>query len=239
MIQREIIIICSFIILVSQSCESFLSDPKTLPQIDYSGQIDSIVDIDGNVYRTIGIGSQIWMSENLKTSRLNDGTIISQIKDDSIWQYPGRMPAICWYNNDSINYSKTYGFLYNSFTVDTKLLCPKGWHVPTDPDWNILIDYLGGIEKAGGKLKDDDSNLWSDPNHSYVNDIGFFALPGGRRRHIEGKFSDINDIGCWWTSTSKNEFYAYARLIYHDNTLISKIESNKRDGLSVRCIKNN
>jgi uncharacterized protein (TIGR02145 family) len=142
------------------------------------------VDIDGNVYKTIGIGSQIWMSENLKTSKLNDGTIISQIKDDSIWQYHNRMPAICWYNNDSINYSKTYGFLYTGFSVDTELLCPTGWHVPSDSDWDILTDFLGGDEKAGGKLKDDDSNLWSDPNHSFVNDIGFFAMPGGRRRHI-------------------------------------------------------
>lgn len=239
MCQRLIILILSFIILVSQSCESFLSEPKTLPQIDYSGQIDSIVDIDGNVYRTIGIGSQIWMSENLKTLRLNDGTRISLIKDDSIWQYHDRIPATCWYNNDSVHFSKPFGLLYNGFVVSTDLLCPTGWHVPSEGDWNTLTNFLGGSEKAGGYLKDYCSNLWSDPNYCYVDNIGFFALPGGRRNHFGGRFYDINDIGYWWTSSSKNEFYAYARRIFHYETSISRSESNKRDGYSVRCIKDN
>jgi uncharacterized protein (TIGR02145 family) len=197
------------------------------------------VDIDGNVYGTIGIGSQIWMSENLKTSRLNDGTRICLIKDDSIWQYHDRIPATCWYNNDSVHFSKPYGLLYNGFVVSTDLLCPTGWHVPSDSDWDILTEFLGGYEKAGGKLKDYNSNLWSDPNHCYVNDIGFFALPGGRRDHFGGRFYDINDIGYWWTSSSKNELHAYSRRIFHYDTWISKTESNKRDGFSVRCIKNN
>jgi uncharacterized protein (TIGR02145 family) len=217
-------------------CEGFLSGPSNQLTVDYTGQIDTVFDINGNAYKTVGIGSQIWMAQNLRSDRLNDGTIIPQIKSDSIWNGNYHI-AYCWYNNDSIYNSKIYGALYNYYIVKSELLCPIGWHVPSNSEWNTLVNFLGGTEKAGGKLKDYFTPYWSDPNVCNVNNFGFAAQPGGRRSHIKGQFNNIRDQGYWWTSTSKNEFYSYSWSMYNSNTLISRNESSNRDGESVRCIK--
>ena len=203
---------------------------------DYTGQIGQISDIQGNVYKTIGIGSQIWMAENLKATRLNNGTLIPQIKSDSIWAF-NRYIAFCWYNNDSINNARIYGALYNFFTVRTGLLCPTGWHIPQDSDWTILVDFLGGTEKAGGKLKDYYTSYWSEPNVCLVNNYGFSALPGGRRSSYLGRFEEIRERGYWWTSTLTNDSAVYVRGMYNDNTTIGTYVSTYRKGYSVRCIR--
>ena len=217
-------------------CESFLFEPSNQLTVDHTGEIDTVYDINGNAYKTVGIGSQIWMAKNLRSNRLNDGTIIPQIKSDSIWNGNHHI-AYCWYNNDSIYNSKIYGALYNYYTLKSELLCPIGWHVPSNSEWTILVNFLGGAEKAGGKLKDYFTPYWSDPNICYANSFGFAARPGGRRSHIKGKFSNISDQGYWWTITSKSEFYSYSWLMYNSNTQISRNESSNRDGASVRCIK--
>jgi len=222
---------------VAHSCENFLSTPEENGQFpDYSGQIDTIFDIDGNSYRTVGIGSQIWMGENLRTRRLNDGTLIPEVLSDSIWDFNPH-PAFCWYNNDSVYNKNIYGALYNYYSVNSELLCPIGWHVPKDSEWTVLVSFLGGSEKAGGKLKDYFSSFWRDPNNCYVNDYKFFALPGGRRISYLGKFMNLRYEGHWWTSTSINDFNAYSRTIYYNNTHIYRHESNNGNGFSVRCIK--
>jgi uncharacterized protein (TIGR02145 family) len=221
---------------VTCSCENYLVTPSNQPSPDFTGQIDTIPDIDGNTYKTVGIGSQIWMAQNLRSTRLNDGTIIPQVKSDSIWDFNPHI-AYCWYNNDSVYNLKIYGALYNFYAVKSGLLCPIGWHVPKDSEWTTLVNYLGGTEKAGGKLKDYFTSWWGDPNVCIVNNYGFSALPGGRRSHIKGKFSDIRYQGYWWTSTLKNEFIAYSRLMYNSNTHINRLESTRGDGFSVRCIK--
>ncbi|MCJ7448378.1 MAG: fibrobacter succinogenes major paralogous domain-containing protein [Bacteroidales bacterium] len=217
-------------------CESFFSEPSKQLGVDYTGQIDTVFDIDANAYKTVGIGSQIWMAQNLRTTRLNDGTLLPQVKADSIWDF-NPVPAYCWYKNDSIQNSKIYGSLYNYYTVKTGLLCPAGWHVPMDSEWRTLINLLGGEQKAGGKLKDYYTSYWSDPNVCIVNNYSFAALPGGRRSSYKGEFSNIKDRGFWWTSTSKNDFIAYSRSLYNFSTLISRYESSNGNGYSVRCIK--
>jgi uncharacterized protein (TIGR02145 family) len=217
-------------------CESFLSEPSKQLTEDYTGQIDTVFDIDGNTYRTVGIGSQIWMAQNLRTTRLNDGTIIPEIKPDSIWNFNPHI-AFCWYNNDTIYNSKIYGALYNYYTIKSGLLCPIGWHVPKESEWTTLVNFLGGSEKAGGKLKDYFTSYWGDPNVCFANNYGFLALPGGRRSHILGKFNDLRYRGYWWTSTSKNDFVSYSRTMYNSDTHIYKLESSRGDGFSVRCIK--
>jgi uncharacterized protein (TIGR02145 family) len=230
--QSLLLIICATISLVLTSCYEE-TGPVTYP--DYTGQIDSIIDIEGNVYRTIGIGSQIWMAENLRTLKLNNGTVIPQVKDDSDWHY-NKTPAYCWYNNDSVNYSKIYGALYNFYAVSTDSLCPTGWHVPRNSEWTKLINFLGGAEKAGGKLKDYYTSYWSEPNFCFVNNYGFAALPGGMRQS-GGKFIDITTRGYWWTSTSIDDLYAYAFIMFHEKAEILKIYGLKKEGYSVRCIK--
>lgn len=217
-------------------CESFLSEPSKKLAVDYTGQVDTVFDIDGNAYKTVGIGSQIWMAQNLKTTRLNDGTKIPQVKADSIWDFNPHI-AFCWYNNDSIYNAKIYGSLYNYYTVSSGLLCPIGWHVPSDSEWTVLVNFLGGNEKAGGKLKDYYTSYWSGPNVCFVNNYGFAALPGGRRSHYKGEFGNIGIMCSWWTSTSINKYSAYSRSMYNSNTRISRNESRYGDGYSIRCIK--
>ena len=112
---------------------------------------NSLKDIDGNLYKTVTIGSQVWMKENLRTTRYNDGLAIPLVTDYDSWAAL-TTPAYCWYNNDSKN-KEVYGALYNYYTIDTKKLCPEGWYVPADSDWTELIDYLGGSEIAANKLK--------------------------------------------------------------------------------------
>lgn len=104
---------------------------------------DGTVDVDGNVYKTVTIATQRWMAENLKTTKLNDGTSIPNVTDGKAWKNL-TTPGYCWYDNDPKYYGNTYGALYNFYAVETNKLCPTGWHVPTDAEWDILIDHLGG-----------------------------------------------------------------------------------------------
>jgi uncharacterized protein (TIGR02145 family) len=226
------LLLIGFLTIGFIGCE--VSAPVLYP--DYTGQIGQISDIQGNVYKTIGIGSQIWMAENLRTTKLNNGSLIPQVESDSIWDFNPHI-AFCWYNNDSICNAKIYGALYNFYTVRTELLCPIGWHIPRDSDWTILVDFLGGSEKAGGKLKDYYTSYWSEPNVCLATNYGFAALPGGRRSSYLGRFGAIREQGYWWTCTSKNDFIAYARAMYNNNTSISGFESSYGNGYSVRCIK--
>jgi hypothetical protein len=117
--------------------------------------VEQVTDIDGNVYRTLSIGNQIWMSENLKLKRFNDGTQIG-----TTFTMLSQIPAYCWYNNDSASFNNTYGVLYNWYAVKTGKLCPVGWHIPSDSEWTTLGNYLGGSSVAGGKMKEAGIKHW-------------------------------------------------------------------------------
>lgn len=164
----------------------------------------NVTDIDGNIYHTVQIGTQIWMVENLKTTKFNDGTTIPLVTDNIAWSKL-TTPAYCW-NKNIENNKDTYGALYNWYAVNTGKLCPKGWHVPTDNDWTILANYLGGetydnknIEsKTGGKLKESGTIHWSSPNEGATNETGFTGLPGGSRAYYKGDFNEIGTMGDWW-----------------------------------------
>lgn len=218
-------------VIFSVSCEN-----NYYPVNDYTGLTDSITDIDGNVYRTTGIGTQIWMAQNLKTTRLNDGKSIPLVTNDSLWAYR-KSPGYCWYNNDSIINKKVYGALYNYYTVKTGLLCPEGWHVPVESDWQKLEQYLGGSEIAGAKLKDYYTVYWSEPNYCLTNNYNFSALPGGRRLSY-GIFQDIGDYGLWWTSSNNTTFMAMCLSMFHESKGLAITRSALNEGLSVRCMKN-
>lgn len=214
------------------SCE--VTEPVLNP--DYTGQIGQIIDIQGNVYKTIGIGSQIWMAENLKTTLFNVNSPIPKVLNDSIWAKL-RSPAYCWYNNDSINNKSIYGALYNFYAIETGLLCPTGWHVPDKSEWNTLESFLGGNQIAGGKLKDYYTQYWKDPNPCLVNNFGFTALPGGVRLNFSGRFFEIGERGYWWTKTSQNDNYSYSRSMYYADKSLNTFELNNKRGCSIRCIK--
>ena len=136
----------------------------------------TVTDIDGNVYKTIVIGTQTWMAENLKVTNYNDSNSIPLVMDNSEW-VALRKDAFCWYNNSEDTYKKVYGALYNAYTVSEGKLCPAGWHVPSVTEWETLCTYLGGDTVAGGKLKS--TIVWNSPNTGADNSSGFTALPGG------------------------------------------------------------
>jgi uncharacterized protein (TIGR02145 family) len=197
---------------------------------------DSVSDYSGNTYKTIQIGTQTWMAENLKTVQLNDGTDIRFVTDGSVWQSLS-VPAYCWYNNEKSIYKPIYGALYNWHTVNTAKLCPEGWHVPTDGEWTTLISFLGGEFSACIKLSETGTAHWQT-NTGATNESGFTALPGGSQTS-SGIFYYIGVEGRWWSSTTNDAESAFDREIIHINSgSINKYLSNKVFGYSIRCVKN-
>jgi uncharacterized protein (TIGR02145 family) len=197
-------------------------------------QKDQISDIDGNIYNTVTIGNQIWLKENLKTSRYNDGNVIPLVADNTAWNIL-KTPGYCWYLNKEAEYKDIYGALYNWYTVNTGQLCPAGWHLPTDAEWTTLTSSFGGDSIAGSKLKEKSTTHWNGPNTDATNETVFSALPGGYRYF--GSFGSIGDIGNWWTATQSSTVNAWHRSLYNSRKDVSRGNSVKSSGLSVRCIK--
>lgn len=196
----------------------------------------TVTDVDGNVYNTVVIGTQVWLKENLKVTKLNDGTAIPLIIDNIEWRDLST-PGYCWFENNPATYEDLYGGYYNWFTVKTGKLCPAGWHVPTDAEWTILNDYLGGQYAAGGKMKETGTSHWQAPNTDASNDSGFTALPAGMRLW-DGTYDYDSMFGYWWSSTESTAEYAWYRTIQHDWGNLNRGAPDKTCGLSVRCIKN-
>jgi uncharacterized protein (TIGR02145 family) len=197
----------------------------------------SVTDRQGNTYKTIDIGDQKWMVKNLTTTLLNDGTPIPVVKDADVWNNL-TTPACCWQNNDTAR-KVTYGVLYNWFAVNTRKLCPVGWHVSSDEEWTAMIEYLGGEGLAGGKLKETGFKHWASPNTGATNETYFWAFPGGyRSAGSEALFENLLKTGSWWTVTTHNEDMAINRLLYYDSNSIQKFFFPKKSGLSVRCLQN-
>jgi len=199
----------------------------------------SLADVEGKIYRTIVIGSQTWMAENLKTTRLNDGSSIPNVKTDADWANV-MDPAYCWFLDNDTLYDNIYGAYYSWFTVSTGKLCPSGWHVPTDTEWQQLVDFLGGNGSAGSKLKESGTNNWIYSNKDATNSSGFTALPSGQREAIDGTFSGQGYYGGWWSSTETNSSplaTAWTRWIHGDTVVVARTEIFKKDGFSVRCLK--
>jgi uncharacterized protein (TIGR02145 family) len=199
---------------------------------------ETVTDIDGNVYKTVAIGTQTWMAENLKTTKYNDGSQIPDVTAKSQWDNL-TTDAYCWYNNDAAANKATYGALYNWYAVDTKKLCPAGWHVPSDAEWTTLIEFLDGRDYAGGKMKEKGTTHWSAPNTDASDEYGFKALPAGDRYPGSGyEFWGIGEYCALWSSTSSTTTTAEFLEAYYDSGSTYQTGTNKRFGFSVRCIKN-
>ncbi|MCT4588299.1 MAG: fibrobacter succinogenes major paralogous domain-containing protein [Carboxylicivirga sp.] len=194
-----------------------------------------VKDIDGNTYKVVRIGNQEWMAENLKTTTYNDGTPIPNVTDNAEWSTL-TTDAYCWYNNDEASYKDIYGALYNWYVVETDKLCPTGWHVPSDAEWNTLATFLGGASVAGGKLKEAGTAHWGSPNTGATNETGFTALPAGDRRS-SGVFLDFGYRSCWYTSTQALKSTAYFNEVLYNDPSIDRWTAPKEIGLSVRCVK--
>ncbi len=196
----------------------------------------SLIDQQGNIYRTIVIGSQEWMAENLKTTIYRNGDAIANVIDNNQWTNL-TSGAWCYYNNDN-QYDCPYGKLYNSFAVaDLRNLCPAGWHVPTDAEWTILTDYLAGLNNAGGKMKSTGTEYWLNPNIGANNESGFSGLPGGSRS-TDGLFSSTGISGLWWTNTAASTTSKWCRNLAYNFNGATRLTFISNGGMSVRCLKN-
>ncbi|MGD8778045.1 MAG: FISUMP domain-containing protein [Ignavibacteria bacterium] len=221
----------------------------------YSQEIgdSTVTDYDGNVYKTVKIGNQIWTAENIRVTHFNDGTSIPQVTDNIEWSNL-LTPGYCFYNNDSTAYSTIYGALYNWYAVETNNLCPIGWHVPDDEEWKELEIFLGMSEadadKAtwrgqgiGGKLKELGTVHWYYPNEGATNETGFSATPSGSRaggkEWGEGRFSHIGILTTYWTATNTDTDNAFHRTLDYSRSEIFRAGHGKKSGFCVRCIKDN
>lgn len=184
----------------------------------------------------VTIGTQVWMQRNLNVSLYRNGDKIPQVKDPAAWSQL-TTGAWCWHANDSAS-GAVYGKIYNWYAVhDPRGLAPKGFHIPSDAEWTILTDYLGGDAVAGGKMKETGTTHWLAPNAEATNSSGFTGLAAGNRYNT-GPFLYIG-MYCWgWTSTSNGPDNAwYRRLNYNDGS-VYRGAANKKDGFPVRCIRN-
>lgn len=194
----------------------------------------SIMDVDGNVYNTVTIGTQVWLKENLRTTKYNDGSaIVYPGTNNATWQN-NTTGAYAWYANDIANKS-IYGALYNWHAVNTGKLAPEGWHVATDAEWKTLTDFLSGENIAGGQLKEAGTAHWITPNTDATNLSFFTGLPGGSR-DLGGSFDTKGYNGYFWTSTSVSTTDAYSRYLYFGNGFVYNYSYNKSLGYSVRCV---
>ncbi|MDZ7722211.1 MAG: FISUMP domain-containing protein [candidate division KSB1 bacterium] len=198
-----------------------------------------MTDQDGNVYKTIKIGDQWWMAENLKVTHFRNGDLIPNITSNSEWINLSSC-AYCAYGNDENN-TELYGYLYNWFAVkDPRVIAPEGWHVPTDEEWKKLINFLGGPNIAGVKLKDKGTEYWQDSDEQGTNESRFTALPSGLRYFEDGIFYELGQSANYWSSSQAepNQGVAWSRTLSFDSKGTSRDYSDKRRGFSIRCIKN-
>lgn len=197
--------------------------------------LGAISDVNGNTYKTLKLGNDIWMTENLRTRNFNDGLFIGDISLATGWE-GATFAARCRYNNSDSNIIP-YGYLYNGYAVEDDRLCPTGWHVSTVAEWEALITLFGGAATAGGPLKESGTTNWTAPNSGATNESGLGALPGGNRRP-DGSYANIGLYGNYWAVDLiglplKDYNFEY------NNIDVTQIPIPDRNwGLSVRCVKN-
>jgi uncharacterized protein (TIGR02145 family) len=212
-----------------------------------------VTDADGNTYFTVTIGSQVWMKENLKTTKYNDGTSIPNITDVTAWAGL-TTPAYCWYNNNASTYKNTYGALYNWYALNTEKLCPTGWHVPGDGEWTTMENYLiansynydgttteNKIAKAIASTTNWISSEYTGVPGStdypeFRNKSGSTGLPGGAREG-DGTFIYLGYDANWWSSTGYSDIFAWMRTLDYEQVYLLRYNHEKNLGFSVRCVK--
>lgn len=209
-------------------------------------------DADGNYYSTVKIGNQIWMAENLKTTKYNDGLPITLVTDKTAWG-TSMSAAYCWYNNDMTRYKDLYGALYNWYTVITGKLAPTGWHVPTDEEWIVLENYLieNGYNYDGSVVENKvakslaGNSIWMNNTKDGTvgndlkknNSTGFGGMPGGNRS-AGGNFYDVEGYGGWWNASSGGTLSdGWNRALYMNYNYLVRYTGSGRAGFSIRCVK--
>jgi len=206
--------------------------------------ITPVTDIEGNMYKTVVIGTAVWMAENLKVTKFNDNTDITYASEAVDWIVLSA-PGYCWFNNDPDFNKDQYGALYNWFAASTSNICPTGWHVATDQEYNDLEVVLGlplaDVDIWGWRGTDHGSKMknatgWNAGENG-TNTSGFSALPGGYRYYLDGTYQGQNTYEYCWTSTEHDADRGWYRRLDGNNTAVYKASADKRAGKAIRCVK--
>ena len=194
-----------------------------------------ITDVEGNAYKTVNIAGVEWMAENLRTRHYANGDLIPLQPVQLNW-FNTLEGAFSWYGGDSLNYACPYGGLYNHYAIeDTRGVCPAGWHVPADSDWNYLIAVAGGLS-AGAHIKSEGTLYWSPPNTAALNSTGFSALPSGMR-HYTGTYWHIEEYAYYWSIDPLGETDASGCTVNFNSRNAGISGGNRNAGFAVRCIR--
>jgi len=239
--------------MVLSSCGKDKSEPrkgKTTAVFNPDKEYGTVTDIDGNEYKTITIGTQTWMAENLRVTHYQNGDPIPNEKGEmNIWQWGNLTTgAYCSYKNtNDVDSIATNGLLYNGYAaIDSRGIAPPGWHVPTEAEWDTLIEFVAagdaiidewGVNKiAGGRLKEAGTLHWGRSNRA-TNSSGFTAVPGGVRYLSDGTFAFISYVGGYWANSEINPIIILFYSLDPDFNSIGKNFDSKATGRSIRCIK--
>lgn len=221
------IILCLPFLLLN--CNESKNDPSIEPPID----------VDGYEYKFITIGNQVWMAENLRTTKYSNGDIIETTYPASLDISLEYQPKYQWPYNGNGLFETEYGRLYTWYAInDERGVCPTGWRVPSDADWTVLAGFLGGFTITGAKLKEVGTDHWQIPNEGATNESGFTAIPGGYKRN-DGDFDAIGIRGRWWSATESSATRAWRFGVDYNSIEFSRSDNYpKLGGYSVRCLKN-
>jgi len=196
-----------------------------------------VTDYDGNGYDTVVIGTTVWLRPNLKVTHFRNGIPIPNVTGALTWASLAS-GARCYYNNDSATYDSVYGPLYNWYAAnDPNGICPAGWHVSTNAEWEAAESYLGGVYVAGGKMKEAGTLHWASPNYGATNSSGFTGLPGGARDPNTNTYRWKSENGFWWTSTVVNTSLAWSVYFYYQDTGADHNPTSMKYGFSIRCVQ--
>lgn len=245
-ILRKLLLVLTLTGLIFCSCKK--EDITTSSSTDQENTgVNNVTDYDGNKYATVIIGNQEWMAENLKVTHYADGTPIPHVTDSSEWvaspdNDSATAKAYCWYNNDEATHKNLYGALYTYATAtngnnsgeDVQGVCPTGWHLPNDADWDALVEAVGGSSIAGGTLKS--TYGWYN-NGNGTDEYGFSALPAGQRFN-NNMFNHAEYYGSWWSSTDYSNTEAGIIYVNYFNDIADTLSYTKNHGFSVRCLRN-
>jgi uncharacterized protein (TIGR02145 family) len=232
-VSHFLLVIAAMLFILTNSCKKDKDK-----DITNNSPTNIVTDIDGNIYHKVTIGQQVWLVENLKVTKFQDGSTIANVIGSAEWSVLAT-PAWCYYTNDQ-QYDNPYGKLYNGFAIiDKRKICPKGWHVPSDVEWTTLVNFLEPL--AGGSLKESGTTHWQSPNEGATNLSGFTALPGGYRAGI-GEFpyvgiANLGYIGLWWSSTDYDTDNLWIRTMSNTGTSVYSQDGFIKAGLSCRCIE--
>ncbi len=219
----------SALLLISCGDDDPVAPPPPPPRL-------TVTDIDGNVYQTVTVGTQVWMAENLRVTHYRNGDSIPQTVTASDWEHLSGEGACCSFLNDS-TFANVYGLLYNYRAVThTANIAPEGWHVPSDDEWQTLFDFLGGDSVAGGKMKETGITHWRSPNTGATNASGLTLLPGGFCED-RGFFQNLFTSANLWSSTAPYASGASACIVSNSNQEVRMSIYHKSCGLSIRCVK--